>query len=527
MALKRTLYLAAALANCPAMTAHAATALSEVRYTPDVTITLAGTPVGPADVSSDNLAGTVALALPALPANLAAYHYTGSVHWLVFDATVLLPGGITATPRDIIAWNGSSYSPIFSGAAAGIPDGVAIDALASLTGTDYLLSFDTTAMVGAITAAPADVVHYNGSWSMHFAAAAAGVPAGANLDALDRLANGHLLVSFDVSGTVGGITFDDEDVLEFTPGGDLWELAYRPSTLHPTWAAADLQALWAQPAPLVPGVLQFSAPTYTVNENGMSVSIAVTRTGGASGAVTVNYSTANGSAAQPSDYAAASGTLNWADGDTAPKTFTVTIVNDAIVEGMESVLLALSNITGGASYGANATATLFITDDDLPSNTPFAALSTTNLNFGNQLMFTTSGMQGLTVTNTGTAPLIIATVSLGGGQPGDFALAVNACAGATLGPMASCALAANFTPSAVGARSATVSIATNAPGSPAVATLSGIGIAAAPGPGDAMPIPTLGGRALLLLNALLAATALRGWSRHKPAAPQKIRLLYP
>ena len=44
------------------------------------------------------------------------------------------------------------------------------------------------------------------------------------------------------------------------------------------------------------GILQFSAPSYTVNENGGYATITVTRTGGAVGAVSVNYTTADSTA---------------------------------------------------------------------------------------------------------------------------------------------------------------------------------------------------------------------------------------
>lgn len=111
------------------------------------------------------------------------------------------------------------------------------------------------------------------------------------------------------------------------------------------------------------GTLQFSAATYTVNENGVTVTITVTRTGGSDGAVSVNYQTSDGTATQPADYLAAAGTLNWADGDEAPKTFQVTIVDDALVEGSETVSLTLS-APQGATLGSPSTAVLTIVDND-------------------------------------------------------------------------------------------------------------------------------------------------------------------
>ena len=54
-----------------------------------------------------------------------------------------------------------------------------------------------------------------------------------------------------------------------------------------------------------PGTLQFNSSTYSVNENGASVTITATRTGGSSGAASVNYATSNGTATAGSDYTAA------------------------------------------------------------------------------------------------------------------------------------------------------------------------------------------------------------------------------
>lgn len=118
------------------------------------------------------------------------------------------------------------------------------------------------------------------------------------------------------------------------------------------------------------GTLQFSSPTYSVSEDGVTATITVTRVGGSDGAVSVSYATSDGTATQPADYLPAAGTLNWADGDTAPKTFQVTIVDDLLVEGSQTVNLTLSAPVG-AALGSPATAVLTIVDNDLPTgNTP-------------------------------------------------------------------------------------------------------------------------------------------------------------
>ena len=84
----------------------------------------------------------------------------------------------------------------------------------------------------------------------------------------------------------------------------------------------------------------------------------MTRIGGSNGAVGVSYATGTGTAIAGVDYTAASGTLSWAGGDAASKTFTVSITDDVVFEGDETVNLALSSPTGGATLGAPATAVL-------------------------------------------------------------------------------------------------------------------------------------------------------------------------
>jgi hypothetical protein len=101
-----------------------------------------------------------------------------------------------------------------------------------------------------------------------------------------------------------------------------------------------------------------------VNENGGSILITVTRTGGSSGAVGVSYATSNGTAIAGSDYTATSGTLNWTNGDNSNKTFSVPVLDDSTYEGNETVNLAISNPTGGATLGSPSTAVLTILDDD-------------------------------------------------------------------------------------------------------------------------------------------------------------------
>lgn len=110
------------------------------------------------------------------------------------------------------------------------------------------------------------------------------------------------------------------------------------------------------------GELTFSSATYTGVE-GNSALITVKRTGGAASNVTVHYATSDGSATSPADYTGTSGDLTFTATDTQ-KTFSVLLKAESPieVEGDETLSLALSLPTGGATLGSPNTAVLTIQD---------------------------------------------------------------------------------------------------------------------------------------------------------------------
>jgi hypothetical protein len=146
-------------------------------------------------------------------------------------------------------------------------------------------------------------------------------------------------------------------------------------------AQAAFTADWTagEPGSLVgsPGSLQFSLTNYNVAENAGTAAITVNRIGGSTGPASVNFSTSGGTAvggggcSSGVDYVVNTGTLNWVDGDSAAKTFNVTICNDTIFENDETVNLNLSGVTG-ATLGVPSTATLTIVNDDPAPPTPGA-----------------------------------------------------------------------------------------------------------------------------------------------------------
>jgi predicted GH43/DUF377 family glycosyl hydrolase len=116
------------------------------------------------------------------------------------------------------------------------------------------------------------------------------------------------------------------------------------------------------------GILQFSTAGITVSEYVGTVTVQVNRTGGSLGAVSVNYATTGGTATAGTDYTATNGTLNWADGNTTPQTFPITITDDLLADNNETIVVSLSAPTGGAGTGGDLTITLVDVWTKFPGN---------------------------------------------------------------------------------------------------------------------------------------------------------------
>ncbi len=102
---------------------------------------------------------------------------------------------------------------------------------------------------------------------------------------------------------------------------------------------------------------------------------------------------------------------------------------------------------------------------------PIAAVSPQALTFGSQNLGLAGSSQPVTVSNPGNAPLSIAGIGVTGANPSDFSLQ-NGC-GAILAVHAQCTVQVTFQPTAVGARSATLVLQSNA--GPQPVALSGTG----------------------------------------------------
>ena len=130
---------------------------------------------------------------------------------------------------------------------------------------------------------------------------------------------------------------------------------------------------------------------------------------------------------------------------------------------------------------------------------PQASLSASSVGFGEQNTGSSSASQEVVLNNAGEAALNVSSVVVNGADPGDFAV-TNSCSPlpVKLSGGGECRFGITFTPSATGARSASLVIGDNAGSGTQTVTLTGTGIA---------PAVTLSSSTLNFGNVVLSASA--------------------
>jgi hypothetical protein len=223
-------------------------AIDVFQVSPDITITMDAQAVTDQNVALDGIAISLA-SLGALPANadLSAFHVLANGDRLfVLDIATTLPGNVYAEPRDVVRYNGTTYALELDGSSAGIPAGTRIDALSMDQSGALLMSFDVTVNLGGLLAADEDLLRRSsGVFSMFFDGSVEGLSSDMDLDAVHYLpGSNQFLLSFDTSGQIGSLRFDDEDVLFYDPANASWSSAYRGAERYADFNAADLNALY-------------------------------------------------------------------------------------------------------------------------------------------------------------------------------------------------------------------------------------------------------------------------------------------
>ncbi len=118
------------------------------------------------------------------------------------------------------------------------------------------------------------------------------------------------------------------------------------------------------PPPASPGTLEFAVAFGEILEffEGENARVPVRRVGGSAGAVSVSFSSLEGSAWWGFDYAPPAGVLAWADGEAGEKEIVFNLRSDDLYEGGEGLTVLLENPTGGATLGDRDSVVVIIED---------------------------------------------------------------------------------------------------------------------------------------------------------------------
>jgi len=111
--------------------------------------------------------------------------------------------------------------------------------------------------------------------------------------------------------------------------------------------------------------IEFNASAFTIAENAAPLTVRVVRRGEASGTSTVQFTTSNATARAGVDFTATNGVLEFAPGETI-KTFSVALLDDAVLKTNRYFHLQLAGVTGGV-LGTQSNATVTLLDDEFPA----------------------------------------------------------------------------------------------------------------------------------------------------------------
>jgi hypothetical protein len=106
---------------------------------------------------------------------------------------------------------------------------------------------------------------------------------------------------------------------------------------------------------------------------------------------------------------------------------------------------------------------------------PQVTLAPDAVDFGTLPLNTSSAKRSVSLTNSGNAPLNLNGIAVGGAGAADFAQTNNCPVGGSLAAGLACTVSLTFTPTVAGARAASLTVTSNAPGAPAV-DLKGMGV---------------------------------------------------
>ncbi|RZI86815.1 MAG: choice-of-anchor D domain-containing protein [Rubrivivax sp.] len=177
------------------------------------------------------------------------------------------------------------------------------------------------------------------------------------------------------------------------------------------------------------------------------------------------------SGAQASEFSLAAGNTCTAGLTLTPSSnCTLTVRFDPAAAGTRNASLSITHNATGSPQAVTLTGTAS------PAPTPSVTLSAASLAFADTQLGSSSQLT-LTVGNNGQAPLVFSSIGVSGAAAANYVNTGTCSTGTPLAVSGQCTVIVTFSPSALGARAATLNINSNASNSPTVAmSLSGNGI---------------------------------------------------
>jgi len=180
----------------------------------------------------DRATDTATLFLEGGPLGLAqdidAVHVLANGHILLSPINTIDLGGITAENEDLIDYDpvADTATMLFDGSALFTSGSTDISAVHVMGNGNLLLANEYSATLGGLSFQPSDIVEYDpGTDTATMFLDASTVGMSAWIDAVHRLDNGNVILSTDSASTLGGLSFDKGDLVEY-------DLALDSATLY-------------------------------------------------------------------------------------------------------------------------------------------------------------------------------------------------------------------------------------------------------------------------------------------------------
>jgi hypothetical protein len=268
------------------------------------------------------------------------------------------------------------------------------------------------------------------------------------------------LVSIFVSGTAGADFLTSNNCPQSLPkdGSCTVSVRFKPTVIGSRSAAIEIKSSTTTRRVTLRGAAT-APPVPVVTLSPTSVSFPGTASGSSSAAQTVKVrntgtaplqvATITVTGAQAGDFAA-SNTCGAAVAVNASCSIAVTF--KPTTTGSRSATLEVKSNAAAKTLSLKGTGAV--------PPAPGVTLSPTSLTFGSTEVGSSSAARVVTLRNSGKGALEISTISVLGAQGAEFK-ATNTC-GATIAPSGTCTITVGFTPSAIGERTATIEIRSNA-----------------------------------------------------------------